>query len=95
MDALDGGPGCPPDGGIFSGMRVKTSVTIDEKVLRAIDRVVTREKSRSRIIEDAARDYLTQRARLARDSRDREIIDRAADGLNAEMEDVLSYQVDL
>jgi metal-responsive CopG/Arc/MetJ family transcriptional regulator len=76
-------------------MRVKTSVTIDEKVLRGIDRVVTREKSRSRIIEDAARDYLTQRARLARDSRDREIIDRAADGLNAEMEDVLSYQVDL
>ena len=75
-------------------MRVKTSVTIDEKVLRAIDRVVTREKSRSRIIEDAARDYLTQRARLARDSRDREIIDRAADGLNAEMEDVLSYQVE-
>ena len=70
-------------------------MTIDEKVLRAIDRVVTREKSRSRIIEDAARDYLTQRARLARDSRDREIIDRAADGLNAEMEDVLSYQVDL
>ena len=76
-------------------MRVKTSVTIDEKVLRAIDRVVTREKSRSRIIEDAARDYLTRQARLARDSRDREIIDRAADGLNAEMEDVLSYQVDL
>jgi metal-responsive CopG/Arc/MetJ family transcriptional regulator len=76
-------------------MRVKTSVTIDEKVLRAIDRAVTREKSRSRIIEDAARAYLTQRARLARDSRDREIIDRAADGLNAEMEDVLSYQVDL
>jgi metal-responsive CopG/Arc/MetJ family transcriptional regulator len=76
-------------------MRVKTSVTIDEKVLRAIDRAVTREKSRSRIIEDAARDYLTQRARLARDARDRGIIDRAADGLNAEMEDVLSYQVDL
>jgi len=75
-------------------MRVKTSVTIDDKVLRAIDRAVTREKSRSRIIEDAARDYLTQRARLARDSRDREIIDRAADGLNAEMEDVLSYQVE-
>jgi len=74
---------------------VKTSVTMDEKVLRAIDRVVTREKSRSRIIEDAARDYLTKQARLARDSRDREIIDRAAEGLNAEMEDVLSYQVDL
>ena len=29
------------------------------------------------------------------DTRDREIIDQAADALNAEMEDVLSYQADL
>ena len=52
-------------------------------------------RSRSRIIEDAARDYLAREARLARDTRDREIIDQAADALNAEMEDVLSYQADL
>jgi metal-responsive CopG/Arc/MetJ family transcriptional regulator len=76
-------------------MRVKTSVTIDERVLRAIDRVATPERSRSRIIEDAARDYLTRQARVARDTRDRELIDRVADDLNAEMEDVLSYQADL
>jgi metal-responsive CopG/Arc/MetJ family transcriptional regulator len=76
-------------------MRVKTSVTIDEKVLHAIDQVATRGRSRSRIIEDAARDYLTRKARAARDTRDRELIDRAADALNREMEDVLSYQVDL
>jgi len=76
-------------------MRVKTSVTIDERVLRAIDRVATAGRSRSRIIEDAVRDYLTRQARDARDTRDRELIDQVADELNAEMEDVLSYQADL
>jgi metal-responsive CopG/Arc/MetJ family transcriptional regulator len=76
-------------------MRAKTSVTIDERALRAMDRVATRGRSRSRIIEDAARDYLTRQARVARDARDRELIDRVADELNAEMEDVLSYQADL
>ena len=82
-------------GGMFVGMRVKTSVTIDEKVLRAIDRIAKRGRSRSRIIEDAARDYLARRARNARDTRDRERIDQAADALNDEMEDVLSYQADV
>lgn len=70
-------------------------MTIDEKILRAIDRTVTPGRSRSRIIEDAARDYLTRQARAARDTRDRELIDQAADALNREMEDVLSYQADL
>ena len=72
-------------------MRVKTSVTIDEKVLGAIDRAATKGLSRSRIIEEAARDYLGRQARIARDTRDVELIDRAADALNDEMEDVLSY----
>jgi len=80
---------------MFIGMRVKTSVTIDERVLRAIDRVATAGRSRSRIIEDAVRDYLTRQARDARDACDRELIDQVADELNAEMEDVLSYQADL
>ena len=80
---------------MFVGMRVKTSVTIDEKVLHAIDRAATRGKSRSRIIEDAARDYLARQARQDRDTRDRDIIDQAADALNDEMEDVLAYQADV
>jgi len=80
---------------MFVGMRVKTSVTIDEEVLNAIDRAATRERSRSRIMEDAAREYLARQARVARDNRGRELIDQAADALNAEMEDVLSYQAEL
>jgi metal-responsive CopG/Arc/MetJ family transcriptional regulator len=76
-------------------MRVKTSVTIDERVLRAIDRAATGGRSRSRVLEDAARDYLARQARAARDARDRQRIDLVAEDLNREMDDVLSYQVDL
>jgi metal-responsive CopG/Arc/MetJ family transcriptional regulator len=83
------------EGSILVGMRVKTSVTIDENVLRAIDKAVTRHRSRSRIIEDAAREFLARRVRAAREARDLAILNRAADELNEEMEDVLSYQADV
>jgi metal-responsive CopG/Arc/MetJ family transcriptional regulator len=76
-------------------MRVKTSVTIDERVLKAIDKVTTASRSRSRVIEDAAREYLARHARNARDRRDRAILDAAADALNEEMSDVLAYQADV
>ncbi len=76
-------------------MRVKTSVTIDERVLRAIDKVATRTRSRSRVIEDAARDFLTRRARAAREARDLEILNARAEALNREMDDVLAYQADV
>ena len=74
------------------GMRVKTSVTIDERVLRAIDKATTPARSRSRLIEDAAREFLARRARSAREARDLAILNEAADGLNREMDDVLAYQ---
>jgi len=73
-------------------MRVKTSVTIDEAVLRAIDRAATPQRSRSRILEDAAREFLKRRSRAAREQRDLRILDSAADALNLEMEDVLGFQ---
>jgi metal-responsive CopG/Arc/MetJ family transcriptional regulator len=76
-------------------MRVKTSVTIDERVLRAIDKATTRTRSRSRLIEDAAREYLARRNRAARESRDLAILNEVADDLNREMEDVLTYQEDV
>ncbi len=77
------------------GMRVKTSVTIDERVLRAIDKAATRTRSRSRLIEDAAREFLARRARSAREARDLAILNEAAEDLNREMEDVLAYQADV
>ena len=77
------------------GMKVKTSVTIDEGLLKAIDKTTGRGRSRSRIIEDAAREYLARRARAARERRDLNILNAAADALNREMEDVLAYQGDV
>ncbi len=76
-------------------MRVKTSVTIDERVLRAIDRAATRHRSRSRIIEDAAREFLARQARAAREARDLAILNAAADELNREVEDVLAFQAEV
>ena len=80
---------------MFVGMRVKTSVTIDERVLKAIDKATTRTRSRSRLIEDAAREFLARRARSAREARDLAILNEAADALNREMDDVLAYQVEV
>ena len=76
-------------------MRVKTSVTIDERVLRAIDKATTRKRSRSRLIEDAAREYLARHARAVREARDLAILNEVADELNGEMEQVLAYQADV
>jgi metal-responsive CopG/Arc/MetJ family transcriptional regulator len=75
-------------------MRVKTSVTIEEAVLKAIDRTTSPTRSRSRVLEDAAKEFLARRARAARDARDRQILDDNADELNREMEDVLAYQAE-
>jgi len=76
-------------------MRVKTSITIDERVLKAIDKATTRTRSRSRVIEDASREFLARRARAAREARDLAILNESADALNREMEDVLAYQGDV
>ena len=80
---------------MIGSMRVKTSVTIDERVLRAIDKAATPKRSRSRLIEDAAREYLARHARAAREARDLAILNEAADELNHEMGQVLAYQADV
>ena len=82
-------------GSMIGGMRVKTSVTLDERVLKAIDKATTRTRSRSRVIEDAAREFLARRARATREAQDLAILNESADALNDEMEDVLAYQGDV
>jgi metal-responsive CopG/Arc/MetJ family transcriptional regulator len=80
---------------MIGSMRVKTSVTLDERVLRALDKATTRGRSRSRVIEEAAREFLARRARASREARDLAILNQTAEELNREMEDVLAYQADL
>lgn len=77
---------------MVGGMRVKTSITLDEKVLKAIDKATTRPRSRSRVLEHAAREFLARRARATREARDLAILNESADALNEEMGDVLAYR---
>lgn len=72
-------------------MRVKTSITLTPETLRLVDRMGGR-RNRSRTIEEAIHYLGRERERLTRDARDREIIDRVSDRLNAEMADVLELQ---
>lgn len=71
------------------GMKIKTSVTLSDALLKEIDRVDT---NRSAFLERAALAYLARSSREARDLRDAKILDRHADRLNREAADVLEYQ---
>lgn len=75
-------------------MKVKTSVTLSEETLRAIDEIAGQRTSRSRVIEQAVIEHLDRRRRAKRNARDVEIINRHAARLNREMEDVLAYQIE-
>lgn len=74
-------------------MKIKTSITLAEDLLKAIDEQPGAHKSRSDFIERAVRSYITRNIRDRQNARDLEIINRKADRLNEEANDVLAYQV--
>ena len=76
-------------------MKVKTSITLSEDVLRAIDRRSEKYGSRSEFIEAALLAFISQIAREERDARDLKIINSRAKRLNEEAADVLDYQVEM
>jgi metal-responsive CopG/Arc/MetJ family transcriptional regulator len=76
-------------------MKLKTSVTLSEDVVKRLDRVKKRGESRSEAIERLLRESLAAEARRAADLRDLALINSNADALNAEAEDALTYQADL
>ena len=76
-------------------MKVKTSVTLSEELIREIDALSSQYGTRSALIERAVRDFLATAAQRQRETRDLEILNRRAEALNAEAADVLPYQVEL
>lgn len=70
-------------------MRVKTSITLPEELLKSIDRA---DSNRSAFIERASRAYLARLEKARREAKDAEIINRNATRLNEEAMDVLEYQ---
>ncbi|HEX7672130.1 MAG TPA: ribbon-helix-helix protein, CopG family [Polyangiaceae bacterium] len=75
-------------------MKAKTSITLSESALRAVDRLAGRGGNRSAVIERAILEYVERRARQERDAKDRELLDRHADALNRETADVLEFQAE-
>ena len=76
-------------------MKVKTSITLSEELIRAMDALSSQYGTRSALIERAVRDFLATAAQRQREAQDLEILNRRAAALNAEAADVLSYQVEL
>ncbi len=74
-------------------MKVKTSITLSKSLLKEIDLIISKSGNRSLFIEEAVKNYLIQKKRFLRNNNDLDIINRSADELNKEADDVLSYQV--
>ena len=73
-------------------MKKKTSITLSKEVLAGIDRIAGSKQSRSAFIEAVLTQFLRRQARAHVEARDLELINKAADELHAEVEDVLRYQ---
>jgi metal-responsive CopG/Arc/MetJ family transcriptional regulator len=73
-------------------MKEKTSITLSDDVLAGIDRLAGSKRSRSAVIEQVLRKFLREQARARLHARDLQLLNAAAEELNAEAEDVLGYQ---
>jgi metal-responsive CopG/Arc/MetJ family transcriptional regulator len=77
-------------------MKVKTSITISDELLKVVDkRAKQYKKNRSDFIETAIWVFIRQLIRDEENARDLEILNRRADYLNQEATDVLAYQIRL
>ena len=76
-------------------MKTKTSITLSQDLLQAMDAMLTGSGNRSRFIEAAVRAYIKQLKKEAQNKQELQILNQNADSLNREAEDVLSFQVNL
>ncbi len=73
-------------------MKIKTSITLSEDILKIIDERLTAYKNRSNFIECALREYIYKLKKNEQNARDLAIINKEANRLNKEALHVLSYQ---
>lgn len=76
-------------------MKIKTSITLSEDLLATIDEMAVDYRNRSEFIEVTLRKAIARMIRARQDARDILIINQHHDELNAEVEDALSYQVEI
>jgi metal-responsive CopG/Arc/MetJ family transcriptional regulator len=75
-------------------MKVKTSVTLSEELLKRIQKASRKGESRSEAIERMLDQAFDAESRKAANVRDLDLINRHSQQLNREAEDVLEYQED-
>ena len=76
-------------------MKVKTSITISDYLIKEIDDIIHDSRNRSRFIEEAIISYIDKKRKKIRNDKDLELINNAEKALNDEALEVLSYQVKL
>ena len=74
-------------------MKIKTSITISDDVLKDVDNFSKPSLNRSEFIESAVRRFIEHLKRERRNAEDLKIINRRARRLNKEAADVLKFQV--
>ena len=74
-------------------MKIKTSITLSDYLLKEIDNMVDHYGNRSKVIEEAIKEFIRHKNRQFRDLKDLELINSNIDFLNHEAKDILSYQV--
>jgi predicted transcriptional regulator len=76
-------------------MKIKTSITLSPEAIDAIDEIAGVGTSHSRVIEEAVIEFVASHRRRQREAKDLEILNRSAERLNRETEEVLRYQAEL
>ncbi len=76
-------------------MKIKTSITISEDLLKTIDEFAGESRNRSQFLEVAAREYIAKVRRAQQNQRDLAMINQRADALNEATSDALEYQIAL
>ncbi len=74
-------------------MKIKTSVTISDDVLKAVDEFTGAHSNRSKFIESAVVRFIEHLRRKRQNAKDLAIINRRSKRLNREALEVLEYQV--
>ena len=79
--------------GYTNRMKVKTSITLSEDLIKEIDTLLGEFGNRSAFVEQVLRDFLAAKAQRFDVTKELEILNQFADELNEEATDTLSYQV--
>jgi predicted transcriptional regulator len=76
-------------------MKIKTSITLSASTIKALDELAGPGTPRSGIIEQAVMEFVQRRQRQWREQKDLEILNRCAEQLNRELEDILAFQAEM